>query len=54
MIQFLAAWIGLKLVILSEVSLTQKDKHHMIQYISGILKNDTNELSFKIETNSQT
>ena len=31
-----------------------KDKYHMISLIYGILKNDTNELIYKTETDSQT
>ena len=40
--------------ILSEVSQTEKDKYHMVLLISGILKNDTNELIYKTEIGSQT
>ena len=32
----------------------EKDKYHMISLIRGIFKNDTNELIYKIETDSQT
>ena len=35
---FAAIWIGLEIVILSEVSQTQKDKYHMILLIRGIQK----------------
>ena len=31
-----------------------KDKYHMISLICGILKNDTNELIYKTEIDSQT
>ena len=35
---FAATWMDLEIVILSEVSQTQKDKHHMTSLICGILK----------------
>ena len=37
---------GLEIIILSEVSQTEKDKHHMILLIHGMSKNytDTNEI----------
>ena len=33
---FVATWMGLEIVILSEVNQTQKDKYHMISLICGI------------------
>ena len=45
-ISFAATWMDLELIILSKVSLTEKDKY-MIWLICGILKNDTNELVYK-------
>ena len=33
---FATTWMDLEIVKLSEVSLTQKDKHHMISLICGI------------------
>ena len=42
---FAATWIDLEIIILSEVSQTEKDKYHMISLICRILKkNDTHEL----------
>ena len=38
-----ATWMGLEIVILSELSQTEKDKHHMKSLICVIL-NDTNTL----------
>ena len=35
---FAATWMGLEIVILSEVSQTEKDKYHMISLMCGILK----------------
>ena len=35
---FVAKWVGLELIILSEVSQVEKDKYHMISLICGILK----------------
>ena len=33
-----ATWMDLEIIILSETSQTEKDKHHMILVICGILK----------------
>ena len=33
---FAATWLGLETLILSEVSHKEKDKYHMISFISGI------------------
>ena len=42
---FAATWMDLKIIILSEVSQTEKDKYHMISLICGnFKKNDINEL----------
>ena len=38
----------------SEVNETEKDKHHMTSLMCRIFKNDTNELTYKAETDSQT
>ena len=51
---FAATWIDLELVILSEVSQTQKDKYHMILLTRGIKKKktSTNKLLYKTEVES--
>ena len=49
---FAATWMNLEVIILSEVSQTEKDKNHIIYMWN--LKNDTNELIYKTETDSQT
>ena len=46
---FSATWMELEMMTLSEISQTKKDKH-MILLIYGILRNDTNELIYKTET----
>ena len=48
---FAATWMELEMIILSEVSQTEKDKYHMISLICGILKKkkSINELIYKIE-----
>ena len=51
---FAATWMDLEIIILSEVSQTKTDKYHMILLICRIFKNDTNELIYKTETDSQT
>ena len=35
-IVFAATWMDLEIIILSEVSQTEKDKYHMISFICGI------------------
>ena len=50
---FAATWVDLEITILSQVSQTGKDKYHDITYMWN-LKNDTNELIYRIETDSQT
>ena len=52
---FAAIWKGLEIIILSEVSQTEKDKSHMMLLICRISKkNDTNELIYKTERDSHT
>ena len=51
---FTTTWMDLESVILSEVSRVEKDKYHMILLIYGIWKNDTIELTYKTEIDSQT
>ena len=51
---FEATWMTLEIIILSEINRTENDKYHMISLICGIQKNDTNELIYKTETDSQT
>ena len=50
---FAAAWKNLEIIILSEVNQTKKDKYHMISLICGILKNNTAELTYETEMDSQ-
>ena len=50
---FAATWMDPEIVILSEVSQTEKDKYHMISLICGILKKGANELIYKTEIESQ-
>ena len=49
---FAATWMELEIIILSEISQTEKDKYHMISHICEILKKkkDTNELIYRTET----
>ena len=49
---FAATWMDLEIIILSELSQTEKDKYHIISLICGIKKSDTNELIYKTETDS--
>ena len=50
---FAETWMNLEIIILSD-SQDRKDKYHMILFIWGILKKDTNELIWRTETDSQT
>ena len=47
-------WIDLEIVILSEVNQTEKEKYNVTSLMRGIYKDDTNELIYKTETDSQT
>ena len=53
---FAATWMGLQIIILSEVTQTEKDKYHEISVICGISKKKkyTNELIYKREVDSKT
>ena len=54
-IPFAATWMDLEIVILSEISQTEKDTYSMTSLIFRTTKNnDTNELIYKTETDSQT
>ena len=48
-----ATWIDLEIVILSEVNQTE-EKYNVTSLMCGIYKDDTKELIYKIETDSQT
>ena len=43
---FAATWMDLEIVLLSEVSQTEKDEYPIILLICGILKKDENELTY--------
>ena len=49
---FAATWMDLEIIMLTEVSQTEKYKYHMISLICEIQKNDTNELIYKAEIDS--
>ena len=54
MMPFAATWMDLEIILLSEVSHTEKDKYHMISPMWNLIfKNDTNELIYKTETDLQ-
>ena len=50
---FAATWMALEIIILREVSQKERDKYHDITYVES-KKNDTNELIYKTEIDSQT
>ena len=47
-----ATWMDLEISILSEVS--QTEKHHLISFICKNFRNDTNEVIYKTDIDSQT
>ena len=49
-----ATWMNLEIIILSEVSQTEKDKYHMIPLIHGIFKKDDTGEKRDAETNLKT
>ena len=49
---FAATWMDLEIIILSEVSQTEKDKYHDITYMWN-LKQDTNEHIYERETDGK-
>ena len=49
---FVATWMDLEIILLGEISQTEKDKYHIISLTCVIFKNDTNELFYKIDTDS--
>ena len=51
---FAAMWMDLEIIILSEVNQTENDKYYLTSLVYGNLKNDTNELIYKTEIDSQT
>ena len=50
---FSATLMDIDIIILSEISLTEKDKYHMTSHMWN-LKYDTNEHTYKRETDSYT
>ena len=50
---FTPTWMNLEIITLSEVRQKEKDKDHMLSLTCEILKNDTHELIYKTETDSQ-
>ena len=49
-----ATWMNLEIIILSEVSQMEKDISYNITYMWNLKENDTNELIYKREADSQT
>ena len=45
--------VHLEIILLKEVSQTEKDKYHITHMLNLILKNYTDETFYKTETNSQ-
>ena len=50
---FAATWMDLERVILNEVSQTEKEKYDIL-YMQNLIRNDTNELVYETERESQT
>ena len=53
-VPFSATWVDLEIIVLSEISQRQKDNHHVVSLILGLLKNDTKEIIYKTEIDPQT
>ena len=54
MMSFTATWVDQKIIILSEISQIENDRYCMTLLICKVfLKNDTVELVYKMETDSQ-
>ena len=53
MMPFAATQMDLDIIILSEISLTERDKYHMTSHMWN-LKYDTNEHTYERETDSYT
>ena len=51
---FAATWMDLEIIILSEVSQTKTNIIWYCLYVESKKKNDTNELTYKTETDPQT
>ena len=51
---FVATWKDQEVIILSEVSQTEKNKYHMVRLIGRIFKKLNIELTYKTEIDSQT
>ena len=51
---FAATRMDLEIIILSEISQTEKEIYHMLSLTCGTQKIDTNELIYKTEIDSQT
>ena len=51
---FLATWMDLEIIMLSEVSQTMRHQHQMLSLTCGIRKKSTDELLFRTDTDSQT
>ena len=51
---FVATWMDLENIMLSEISQTEKDKYHYVITYMWNLKTNTNESIYKTETDSQT
>lgn len=50
MISFAAPWVGLEIVILSEINQTEKQKHRIASLIHDLKTQDTNELVYKTDS----
>ena len=50
---FTATWMDPEIIILSKVSQKEKDTYHIILLICRIKKNDINELTYKVEIDSE-
>ena len=52
-ISFAAPWVGLEIVILSEINQTEKQKHCMASLIPELKTHDTNELIYRTDSKTE-
>ena len=50
---FIATWMDLEIIILSEISQAENNKYHDVTYMCNLERKDTNELTYKIDSQTQ-
>ena len=47
---FVVTWMDLEIIILSEISQAENNKYHDVTYMCNLERKDTNELTYKIDS----